>query len=271
MVQTFDEIAELAEFIAEENISRGAVNLEKIVRQNDIGLHYDNFENHFTGMLQHENNTFDIFLNLTKLKNKKYARARFTLAHELGHFYIDAHRNLLKKGYSLSYDKDLSYFSNDPVEREANHFATNLLMPKERFKKDVDTLGLNINTIKILSKQYKTSFTSTIIQFTNFVEHPCSLLFWDSNREFKRKSYSESFYNLIKRFSKNFHINDNMKNGIFEEFDAVFFLNDTTSIDGSLSSFYPEITSNSSMDLPITIQTMNLQSFGFVSLIFVSK
>jgi Zn-dependent peptidase ImmA (M78 family) len=270
MLQTLDEIAELAEFIAEDNITRGIVNLDKIARKNDIGLHYDNFENYFTGMLQHENNSFDIFINLYKLKKKKYSRTRFTLAHELGHYYIDAHRNLLKKGYSLSYDKDLSYFSNDPVEKEANHFATNLLMPKNRFVNDINSQEVGINAVKNLSQQYKTSITSTIIQYRNLINNPCFLLFWNENQEFKRKNYSDSFYNIIKQFSQGFKIKDEIKASIFDGFDDLLYFRNTTSIDGYLSSFYVSINVSSTMDKPVKIETMNLQSYGFVSIVFLS-
>ena len=276
MAQTLEEIADLAELIAEENITKGVANLEKIARKNGIFIHYDDFENYFTGMLQHENNSFDIFVNLGKNKAKKYARkyarTRFTIAHELGHFYIDAHRNLLKNGYSLSYDKELTYFSNVLVEKEANHFATNLLMPKERFTDDINLHGLGIEAVKILADKYKTSRTSTAIQYMNLAEQPCSLLFWDSSRKFKRKNYSESCFNLIKKFSKGFHINESIENEIFTGFDSFNANpNTTTSVKSNLSSFYTDVVKNSSMDMPIVIETMSLQTYGYVSLVLIDQ
>lgn len=203
MIQTFDQIAELAEFIAEENTGRGKTNLEKIARNNDIGIHYDHFENYFTGMLQHENGIFDVFVNLTKVKNKKYARSRFTVAHELGHYYIDAHRNLLRSGYSLSYDKEMSYFPNDPVEKEANHFATNLLMPPSRFKADLKAHGMDIKAVIAISDQYGTSRMSTIIQYRNLLDQPGFLVFWENNQDFKKKIFQSRFITRLSSSAKN--------------------------------------------------------------------
>ena len=271
MVQTFDQIAELAEFIAEENITRGKANLEKIARQNDVGIHYGQFENYFTGMLQHENGLFDIFINLTKLKNKKYARSRFTLAHELGHYCIDAHRNLLKNGYSLSYDKDLSYFPNDLVEKEANHFATNLLMPQSRFKADLKKYGMDIKAVITISEQYVTSRMSTIIQYRNLLDKPSLLVFWENNQDFKKKNFSDSFYNSFKQFSKTFQINEEVKEKVFEGFNHLFMQIETTTIESTLSKFFSGITTNSVFDKPVIVETMNLHSFGYVSLVRLSE
>jgi len=271
MRQSLDEIAELAEFIAEENLIRGAVSLKRIATKRNIEVHYDYFENYFTGMLQYENKNFDIFINLAKVINEKYSRARFTLAHELGHYCIDDHRNTLKKGLSLSYDKDLHYFSNDPIEREANHFATNLLMPRTRFMQSVAKMEIGIGAVKQISKQFKTSITSTAIQYQNLINYPCGLLFWDRYQGFRRKNYSESLYKMIKRFSPNFCVQDSVKAEIFENFDCPFLLRETSLINTNLSSFYPEVTFNGPGDLPLTVETINLQSYGFISLIYINN
>ncbi len=271
MVQTLDHIAELAESIAEDNITRGKTNLEKIARKNGVGIHYGHFENYFTGMLQHENSEFDIFINLTKLKNKKYSRTRFTVAHELGHFYIDAHRNLLKNGYSLSYDKELNYFSNDPVEKEANHFATNLLMPPSRFKADMNSYTIGVDAVRTIAKKYNTSLTSTLIQYRNLLAQPCFLAFWGNNQDFKRKNFSDSFYNRFKQFSQSFKVCDEVKGKIFEEFDSPFSAPEWNTVNGSLSDFFSGISVNSSSDRPVLIETMNLHSYGYASLVMLTE
>lgn len=269
MTDPFHEIAELAEFIAEENITGTSVNLERIARKNEIGLHFDTFENYFTGMLQHEDNLFDIFINMSVLKHKKNPRTRFTIAHELGHYFIDNHRNLLRKGFSLSYDKSLNYFSNEPVEKEANHFATNLLMPKARFKQDIDKLEFGIDSIKLLSKQYKTSITATVIQYSNLLHIPSFVVFWDTNQSPKSKKFTDLFYVQFKQHCKDFQIDQTLAKYIFEEFNSPFYINDTSSLNSSLSSFFTSIKIESTADYPVSIETMNLQAFGFISLVYL--
>ena len=87
---------------------------------------------------------FKIFVNDSKkiLPARKY----FTIAHELGHFFL--HQNLVKEK-SLVIDGDFFIYREDngipqKMETEANQFATALLMPEKRVRllwealKDVD-------------------------------------------------------------------------------------------------------------------------------------
>ena len=59
---------------------------------------------------------------------RSYGHQNFTLAHELGHWF-------LHKGVSIS-DDDHVLYSSDKVEKEANEFASELLYPDELLMKD---------------------------------------------------------------------------------------------------------------------------------------
>lgn len=80
--------------------------------------------------------------------NKKDSATRqaFTIAHELGHWLM--HQDELEKEpnkYAVLYRKPLGTVNGDPVEKQANTFAANLLVPKkmlEKYAKDSD-----INTL----------------------------------------------------------------------------------------------------------------------------
>ena len=88
-------------------------------------------------------NKFSIFVKKTTAPD---SRKYFTIAHELGHFFLHAdlvkERNIIKDGDFFIYRKD----NQIPTakETEANHFAGALLMPEERVRqvwnkvKDVD-------------------------------------------------------------------------------------------------------------------------------------
>ena len=66
-------------------------------------------------------------------------RQRFTIAHELGHFYL--HRDILGKGTgdTKAYRSDVPGHKNKNItnihEREANSFAADLLMPRKNIIK----------------------------------------------------------------------------------------------------------------------------------------
>jgi Zn-dependent peptidase ImmA (M78 family) len=74
---------------------------------------------------------------------KPDVRQHFTLAHELGHYFL--HQDILKKENGLiDEDKDLDAgrmlyrlddATYDRIEREANHFAASLIMPNELVRK----------------------------------------------------------------------------------------------------------------------------------------
>lgn len=66
-------------------------------------------------------------------RGQSYARSRFTIAHELAHF-------CLHRGNRDNFEDDVFFRteSADWMEKEANRFAGELLMPKDEFKRAVD-------------------------------------------------------------------------------------------------------------------------------------
>jgi Zn-dependent peptidase ImmA (M78 family) len=69
-------------------------------------------------------------------KKDSDARKRFTCAHELGHFYLrideESYKSIDLRDYELSSSGD------NPVERFANSFAANLLMPEKEIRSRSD-------------------------------------------------------------------------------------------------------------------------------------
>lgn len=83
-----------------------------------------------------------IYVNAKDFPNRK----TFTIAHELGHLLM--HKEKLKKDpkYAILYRIPLGESSKDPIEREANCFAANLLVPQDLLTKYLDQ-GLSQNEI----------------------------------------------------------------------------------------------------------------------------
>ena len=70
---------------------------------------------HRAGMLEHRGGRpacwsggWHIYCNLDCVGQKDSPRARFTLAHELGHYYIDEHRNALVAGRGAAQDRPVA-------------------------------------------------------------------------------------------------------------------------------------------------------------------
>ena len=78
--------------------------------------------------------TEKIFVNKNDSKNRK----KFTVAHELGHYFL--HRERMKEDPNIAvlYRIPLGTLNKDPIEKEANCFAANLLVPEGLLKEKMD-------------------------------------------------------------------------------------------------------------------------------------
>ncbi len=192
MSQSLAELAELAELIAEENMSKGQVNLEKIAKKKKITIVEGDYGHYFLGELVHKANKFYIHLNREQLDVKVPGRRRFTIAHEYGHYFNDDHRNKLKQGISLAHTSDYSLFSKNPIEMEANHFASNLLLPKTRFLRLCTKFEPGFETILTLKEKFNTSIEGTALRYTSLDVLPCMFIKWNPDRSYKYASYTPS-------------------------------------------------------------------------------
>ena len=91
--------------------------LDKIIEDEEIGLFYDSFGDTFDGMTVFDKDRFFMHINTFRGNRPNTPRGRFTIAHELGHYFIDNHRIGLKKGLlspHLSLNNCLLYTSPSP-------------------------------------------------------------------------------------------------------------------------------------------------------------
>lgn len=179
--QQLDDIAGLAEAIAEEHASTGRVEPEQILAHNKITLSFGNYEDAFDGMLEFDRGRFHVYANLQRLKTRDSGRARFTLGHELGHYYIDAHRRALQSGSTTRHPSFADHQSDNPLEVEADHFACHLLMPTARFVRAAKGRAAGLETILALKDVFGTSITSTAIRYTKLDLAPCTLVKWSGD------------------------------------------------------------------------------------------
>lgn len=74
-------------------------------------------------------------------------------------------------------------------EKEANDFATELLMPEILFKEACLKKKFSPNLIRELAEKFNTSVTSIVYRFIDFGNHPiCSVLSKDGKVEYYKKS-----------------------------------------------------------------------------------
>lgn len=101
-VNRLAEIAELADIVAEEHCPIGTIDPSHIAATKGITTSFGQYADSFDGILEHRGGRFHIYCNLDRVGDRNSPRARFTLCHELGHFFIDDHRRALAAGLDTS-------------------------------------------------------------------------------------------------------------------------------------------------------------------------
>lgn len=185
-------IKNLAEVIALEYGDK-ITPLDKIIEDEGLKVFYDSYgKDTFDGMTLYENGKFSIHINTDLGNLHNSARGRFTLGHELGHYYIDSHRIGLKKGLLKPHSSRTNRKQFNQIEREADFFASCLLMPEERFNKDFQKKPFNIGLIDFLKEEYKVSRTACAFRFADIGNHSIMIIYGEAGK-IKWYNCSEGF------------------------------------------------------------------------------
>lgn len=137
----------------------------------------------FDGLTWFEPDTNDFYIHLNtnphKNNNPYTTKGRFTLAHELGHYFIPNHRYALMNG-TLKPHGSVSYLSNQfawKIEREADAFASSLLMPTDSFKDYIRRKPFNFQLISDIAERYKVSKSAATLRFTDIGNTPIMVVY----------------------------------------------------------------------------------------------
>ncbi len=189
-------ISELAEDVWRTYSSERQVYLDGIANSVETSLSYGDYGDAFDGLLEYKAPTFHIYCNTARAQAVGTPRARFSVAHELGHFFIDEHRNALIAGKPPH-----SSFAEQPavnaVEAEANLFAANLLMPTQEFRKTLLEARAGLPGIIDTASTFGVSIQSTALRFSAISRRPCAFVmyreagkpWWDISPELKARGY----------------------------------------------------------------------------------
>ena len=139
------------------------------------------FKNRFDGQLEYHRskNRFLLFYN-TKYDVRvsgedHHPRTRFSVAHELGHYFMEDHRGFLMRT-SKSHPSKGEFLSDRIIETEADAFAAGLLMPSRLLGPLVNEGDLTFSLIEDWARTFKTSVTSTACRSIELSDFPCALV-----------------------------------------------------------------------------------------------
>lgn len=154
-------------FLRQEGISTLPVDPFAIAASRDIEVRpKPDTAGGVSGMLLRHGDIFGI-LYATHIKSEGFQR--FSVGHELGHYFLDGHVDhvLPKDGIHTSH---AGFVSADPYELEADQFAAGLLMPSTPFKRALDKQDAGLQLVESLADLCKTSLTATAIRYAELTD-----------------------------------------------------------------------------------------------------
>ena len=192
------------QLLRELNIQGIPIQPREIAEQLQIVVWEREMENQYDGCLMRVGDTWGILLNNLI---QSQARKNFTIAHELGHYYLDGGQTERQNSATGEEDKtaefvpqhrcqreDLRGFDSHQLEEQrANQFAVELLMPSPIFRADATDLPeIGLPAIDALAAKYFTSLTSTAIRYTRLSSHVCAVVLSEGG-QIKYFAYSDGF------------------------------------------------------------------------------
>lgn len=175
------------------------VPLIKIAEEEMINVICDDYGNSsFDGLTWFESETEEFYIHLNTNHERKNdpatTKGRFTLAHELGHYFIPSHRQGLISG-DLKPHGSINYITNQSawqIERDADAFASVLLMPTRSFKEFIKGRSFNFGVIEDLAARYNVSKSAAALRYVG-IGHTPIMVVYAVDGKIRWISRSESF------------------------------------------------------------------------------
>lgn len=107
-------------------------------------------------------------------KVQEPGQARFTIAHELGHYCNDPEFRMKMFSCGLT---DLSIFkSSATIENEANEFAAEMLMHRPWFNEFIIKRHVSMDMIKEVAEYFSVSLTAAVLRYAKIGKYPVAVI-----------------------------------------------------------------------------------------------
>ena len=169
-----------AQVLADKGVgSRLPVSLEALVADEPVDLTYYDSARRTEGRIELVDGRAAIFVN-TRGRGADHPRSRFTCAHEIGHFY--QHRRLLRA--KPFHDSHIDLESKAQTEREANEFASEVLLPSKILRERFNRMRyVDLDFIVGLADEANTSLQATAIRVVRWSQDRiCVMLVDETSR-----------------------------------------------------------------------------------------
>lgn len=120
-----------------------------------------------SGMLLRVGDNFAIGY-ATHIKSKGFQR--FSIAHELGHYFLPGHPEQVFSGGNVLHESHAGFGSGEQIELEADHFAAGLLMPSHLFRTEAGKYSDGFTSIEKMAERCETSLTASAIRYAELTD-----------------------------------------------------------------------------------------------------
>lgn len=175
-----EEIYSLASAVADMYCWDTAIAPDEIAKALGITFSVGQYGDYFDALLEWKDSRFHVYLNKDLGNDINSPRGRFSFCHELGHFCIDEHRWALMHGIE-PHGSLTDFFSDNDAEREADMFASNLLLPEKRIRRRIGSRKINANLIVQTAKHFGASLSATAIRCAKLGISPLIVMAWEGN------------------------------------------------------------------------------------------
>ena len=100
---------------------------------------------------------------------------RFSIAHELGHYFLGHADTMFYDGKTV-HESQAGFGSKEFIELEADHFAAGLLMPSELFRKEAARHCDGLTAIERVAEKCQTSITSSAIRYAQLTDAAVAII-----------------------------------------------------------------------------------------------
>lgn len=258
------EIAELAEEVAGNLLPVNPITI--LQSENSISFRRGQFGDAFDGLIEWRDRCFWVYSNLSRVGPPGSARERFTIGHELGHYFIDEHRNALIKGAGC-HPSFNEFRSDELAEQEADLFASHLLMPTRAFTASIPRVPKGIPDILTLKQRFGTSITSTALRYVSLSDFLCVVVKWNRDGYGWHWTSQKTYESGYRRTTKS--VNDLP----LDSATRIAMMRQTSSSDftqrGAVASmWFDYVAAGGQRDEMLIEQAISLGQYGFLTLLF---
>ena len=147
------------------------LNLEEIANAEYLIVEESDLSNH----LGRINFAGDYGLIKIDNKIKESGQKRFTIAHEMGHYFNERENNFFKT-YKCTAEDLLSLKINKRREADANEFASEILLPRPWFSEFIKKRKIDFEIIKEIAVRFNVSLTAAAIRYVEIGKFPVALI-----------------------------------------------------------------------------------------------